>query len=239
MVVSPLIALMKDQVDRLTDAGVRGDVHQLVGRAGGAGGASPAGASRATTGCCSWHPSGWAVQASWSGWPTRGPAGSSSTRRTASPPGATTSGLTTACWRGDRGLRAAAGGGLHRHRDAAGASGHRPVPGAARPVHLRHRVQPADPDSGRGPLPRRPSQARQLRTLLGRPPGRAARLRGHCRGRRAGRASSAAACYHGRRGRQLRAPPAPSRRTSRRDGRGWWSPPRPSGWASTSPASGG
>ena len=65
LVVSPLIALMKDQLEQLDGPGHPGDAHQLHRARAGAGRAHPADARPARTGWCTWRPSASGARASW------------------------------------------------------------------------------------------------------------------------------------------------------------------------------
>ncbi len=89
--------------------------------------------------------------------------------------------------RGDRSLRAAARRGIHGDRHPTGSSRHREQPSAPRSLHLGQRIQPADPDAHGQPVPRRASQARPAKKPAGDARAAGARLRRHgVRGRRAG-----------------------------------------------------
>ncbi len=65
LVVSPLIALMKDQVEQLTARGHSGHLHQLVALGAGAGGAHAAAARARVQAASTWRPSASAASASW------------------------------------------------------------------------------------------------------------------------------------------------------------------------------
>src|SRR5207302_880160 len=93
----------------------------------------------------------------------------------------------------DRSLRPAAGSGLYGHRDAAGPGRHRKVARLEGPVHIGHRIQPADADALCGPVPRRARQARRAASLAFKSGAARTRLRGHRQ------SSRGAGCRHGRR----------------------------------------
>ncbi len=145
VVVSPLIALMSDQLRRLQDAGVAaamlasgmGEGHNEAraardrrrlgpARAGGARALRlrrlQARAREAGRSACSW-----------------------STRPTAWPSGATTSAPTTCAWRGDLLARTAAGDGRHGDGDAGGRRGDRRATGPARAAVGALRLRPSQP----------------------------------------------------------------------------------------------
>ena len=100
VVVSPLISLMKDQVDTLVGNGVPAACYNSSLAVRAEGRRCVAGFARAASGCCTSRPSGWSARAATSflallsALPVS--ASSRSTRRTASASGATTSGRSTA-----------------------------------------------------------------------------------------------------------------------------------------------
>ena len=128
VVVSPLISLMKDQVDTLVGNGVPAALHQQLAVAGSARASVTAGCATDAIGCCTSRPSGWSARAATPSRPgcrRATSASSPSTRRTASASGGTTSAPNT-------GSSVAAGAvprrqppRLHRDRDRTRPARHR------------------------------------------------------------------------------------------------------------------
>ena len=99
VVVSPLISLMKDQVDTLVGNGVPAALYNSTLELGREDGGRRPGCARAATGCSTCRRSGWRARAatgSWRGSRSATCSSSPSTRRTASASGGTTSVRSTA-----------------------------------------------------------------------------------------------------------------------------------------------
>ena len=136
LVVSPLIALMEDQVAQLVEARLRRRAHPLRARSRRLARGVPAPTSTARSTSSSSRPSASGCRASRRCSRAASRRSSPSTRRTASRSGATTSGPTTACSASASRSAARAGHRAHGDGDADGAGRHR----RAAPARRRRRA---------------------------------------------------------------------------------------------------